>query len=220
VSAPIALGITTANSVAAAVIAGDVERSAATSDQALAGTLPVVSAALKSAGASIDAIDLIAVCTGPGSFTGLRIGVAFAKSVAQALDVPIVGVSAYDVAEWGEQTGSFPRTSIVPGKRDYYYIRVRRDPQANAEFIRGTREQVEPALAQTAQFWLTAVSPEEAALRVARIGCRLAAGGAIGDWRTLAIDYGQRPNAVVNWETRRGVGERGGAPSAANPTER
>lgn len=46
---------------------------------------------LESLGKKIDDIDYIAVFEGPGSFTGLRIGVAVANSLAESLGIPIVG---------------------------------------------------------------------------------------------------------------------------------
>jgi len=52
----------------------------------------VVESLLGLAKAKREEIRLIAVDIGPGSFTGLRIGVAFAKGMAQALGVPMVGV--------------------------------------------------------------------------------------------------------------------------------
>lgn len=46
----------------------------------------------------IQAVDLkkIIVCTGPGSFTGLRVGMSFAKAFAYALNIPCLGVSLFD----------------------------------------------------------------------------------------------------------------------------
>lgn len=48
-------------------------------------------------GIDLSEIDAIAVTSGPGSFTGLRIGVATAKAMALALNVPIIGVPTLDV---------------------------------------------------------------------------------------------------------------------------
>jgi len=42
-------------------------------------------------------LDRIAVAIGPGSYTGIRVGVAVAKSLAYALDIPVVGVSSLEV---------------------------------------------------------------------------------------------------------------------------
>jgi tRNA threonylcarbamoyladenosine biosynthesis protein TsaB len=52
--------------------------------------------ALAGAGVSIDAIDLLAVASGPGSFTGLRVGIAAMQGLAMALGLRIVPVSALD----------------------------------------------------------------------------------------------------------------------------
>ena len=43
---------------------------------------------------SLDTLDYIAVCTGPGSFTGTRVAVTVGKTLAFALDLPLIGYSA------------------------------------------------------------------------------------------------------------------------------
>ncbi len=55
--------------------------------------LPMVDAMLKNAELPLDSIDLFAVSAGPGSFTGLRIGVSALKGLAWTLDKPCAGVS-------------------------------------------------------------------------------------------------------------------------------
>ena len=49
----------------------------------------------------LEEVDAVAVTAGPGSFTGLRIGVTAAKALALALEVPIVGVPTLDVIAHG-----------------------------------------------------------------------------------------------------------------------
>ncbi len=58
--------------------------------------MPMMDELLKMAETKKEEITHIAVCEGPGSFTGLRIGAATAKGLTQSLDVPIVGVSSLD----------------------------------------------------------------------------------------------------------------------------
>lgn len=55
--------------------------------------MPIVEAMLKNAELAATDLDAIAVAVGPGSFTGIRIGVAAAKGLAFAADKPVIGVS-------------------------------------------------------------------------------------------------------------------------------
>ena len=73
-----------------AVLPGDAARTHA---ERLPGE---IAAALDRAGVAKSAIDLLAVATGPGAFTGLRIGLAAIQGLALTLDRPVVGVSALD----------------------------------------------------------------------------------------------------------------------------
>lgn len=55
---------------------------------------------LQSAGLNNDELQAIVVCTGPGSFTGLRIGLAAAKGIAVALSIPVASVNLFEVAAY------------------------------------------------------------------------------------------------------------------------
>src|SRR5687768_454757 len=56
--------------------------------------LPLVERALEAAGFDRTSLDRVAVGIGPGSFTGLRVGIALAEGLALGLDIPIIGVAS------------------------------------------------------------------------------------------------------------------------------
>lgn len=58
--------------------------------------MPMIKNVLDISGTKLADIDLVAVTKGPGSFTGVRIGVASAKGIAMPQDVPCVGISALE----------------------------------------------------------------------------------------------------------------------------
>lgn len=59
--------------------------------------LPLIHQLLEATGFQARDIQGIAVACGPGSFTGIRIGIATAKGLAQALEVPLVGIPTLDI---------------------------------------------------------------------------------------------------------------------------
>ena len=59
--------------------------------------LGLIDATLQEAGWTRRDIELVACCLGPGSFTGVRVGVATAKGIAMALGLPIVGIGSLEV---------------------------------------------------------------------------------------------------------------------------
>ncbi|NBI66204.1 tRNA (adenosine(37)-N6)-threonylcarbamoyltransferase complex dimerization subunit type 1 TsaB [Pseudoflavonifractor sp. 60] len=62
--------------------------------------LPMVHDLLKNCGESLEKVDVIAVAAGPGSFTGLRIGVATAKGLAWAQEKPCAPCSTLESMAW------------------------------------------------------------------------------------------------------------------------
>jgi tRNA threonylcarbamoyladenosine biosynthesis protein TsaB len=77
-----------------------------------------VDALLRRGGMRADAIDALAVGIGPGSFTGVRIGLATARGLALALDVPVAGVSTLDALAAGAP-GAVP---VVDARRREIFV--------------------------------------------------------------------------------------------------
>ena len=59
--------------------------------------MPMIENMLNLSDLNVREIDAIAVCEGPGSFTGLRIGMATAKAIAHVNDIPVIGVNSLEV---------------------------------------------------------------------------------------------------------------------------
>ena len=59
--------------------------------------MPTIEAVFKEAGITAKDLTKVVVAEGPGSYTGLRIGVTVAKTLAKSLGIPLVGVSSLDV---------------------------------------------------------------------------------------------------------------------------
>lgn len=75
----------------------------------------LLEAAVAEAGFAITDLQRIGVVTGPGSFTGVRVGVSFARGLALALNIPCIGINALEAALPAGQQGS--AIVLLPAKR-------------------------------------------------------------------------------------------------------
>jgi len=81
---------------------------------------------MKEAGLPFTTLDRIAVTIGPGSFTGLRVGLSAARGIALAAGKPVVGLttlSAY-AAPLVSENGEHPVISAIDARHDHVYFQV------------------------------------------------------------------------------------------------
>lgn len=145
--------------------------------------LPRVLDLLKSSGRRLDDVSALAVGTGPGSFTGLRVAMALAKGLALALHRPIVGVPS--LVAWLEQEPAAVAAVARAGARDGYVL-----PRGEGQPMIAERDRLASRLAGqpivaprelAAAFELGNALHPAAAPAMARLAARRLAGDPAGD---------------------------------------
>lgn len=88
--------------------------------------LPLIDGVMKSAGLKFDAIDRIAVTVGPGSFTGLRVGLSAARGFGLVLKKPVVGIStlAALTAPLITENQTVPVVAAIDAKHGNLYMQM------------------------------------------------------------------------------------------------
>ena len=90
----------------------------------------------QSAGLAVSDLQAVVVSLGPGSFTGLRIGLAAAKGIAVALKVPIAGVTLFEVAAHYLARDSGESHILIESRRAEFFLGIIREGVVMAEEIR------------------------------------------------------------------------------------
>lgn len=83
--------------------------------------LPLVDDTLRESGRTLADIDCVAVSAGPGSFTGVRIGIATVKGIAFTDDIPCIGVSTLDAIAYSTIGLSGIIAAVMDARREQVY---------------------------------------------------------------------------------------------------
>ena len=83
--------------------------------------LPAIDRALGEARITLDALGGIAVSIGPGSFTGLRIGLSTAKGLAYATGLPLVGVPTLEAMAWALPAARWQICPVLDARKHEVY---------------------------------------------------------------------------------------------------
>jgi tRNA threonylcarbamoyladenosine biosynthesis protein TsaB len=191
--------------------------------------LPLIDTMLRDAGLTVADLGAVAVTGGPGSFTGVRIGMVTAKALGQALEVPLAAVSTLEAL--AAQHPHFPGiiAPILDARRDQVYnalftsgqrpfrltddrafslgrllgeLDQRREPILFVgDGVSVHRQTIADALGERACF----MHPEGGICRaatVARLGLMELLAGRGGSWRELEPVYVRRSEAEIKCEQR------------------
>ena len=195
------LGIDTATpATVAAVLRADgavIEGYSSEERQHAAQVLPLVRRVMDEAGLGWEAVDRLAVGVGPGGFTGLRIGIATARALAQAHGLAVVPVSSLDALAGPE------RVAAIDARRGEVFARGPGlppgawAPEAVVQRVPAGTEVVGDGALRYRELFASAglVVPETGHELSGERLCRAGASGAAVDLNALLPDYRREPDA-------------------------
>jgi len=190
--------------------------------------VPAIDFTLRQAGIDLDEISVVAVDVGPGLFTGMRVGLASATAIAQALRIPMIGISSLDLLAFTQQHADKIVVPVIDARKsEVFYAMYRPVPG-------GVQRVVEPQVGSVDDLVADLMARSEDSLLLGdgsrryrdeiiegfrcQIGgddhpsaaplVQLAHAKALReDWvqpRDIEPIYLREPDAVINWQTRAG----------------
>lgn len=193
--------------------------------------MPAVEACLAQVGASVDRIGAVVADVGPGLFTGLRVGLATARSLAYALDLAAVGVTSLEVMAHPLRLTGRLVCPVIDARRGEVFWQLFRPtadgveplggpqctgPDVLAAELRGLHEPLVLCGDGTVRYPTTVADLADAmvlgaewafpsAATLLSLGLReLRAGRGVGG-EELVPRYLRAPDAAINWSTRDGA---------------
>lgn len=153
---------------------------------------PAVRAVCDIAGVPIATLHRVAVDVGPGLFTGLRVGVATAKALGHALDIPVAGASSLELLAYACRHSTRPVVAIVDARRGEVFWEMYHPAPG------GVRS-AGPAAVSTPQGLVDALGSAGGPLLAAGDGARRYAGelSALGGLVEVAPEAFDHPSAAV-----------------------
>jgi tRNA threonylcarbamoyladenosine biosynthesis protein TsaB len=106
--------------------------------------IPAIDALLKSAGLAVADLDFLAVGLGPGSYTGLRIGLTAAKTLAYATGKPMLGFDSLEAIAQNASTDDTRVTVLADAQRGDVYVAEFARPNVSSGLLRIAATRVEP----------------------------------------------------------------------------
>ena len=208
---------------------GVVASASLTSDRRHAESLtPMIRFVMDQAALEMADLSAVAVDAGPGLFTGMRVGIAAAESLAWALEIPAVPVCSLDVVAMNAATSRDTVAVALDARRGevYWSLYVPTDggtPVRLSEPTVGSPEDLAIALADRAEDvtcvgsgfhrhldmfdapWMTVLAADlalPAVENVVRLGSAVASLGDGAHRATVEPIYLRAPDAEINWQTR------------------
>lgn len=196
--------------------------------------VPAIDFVCRQADVTLDEISVVAVDMGPGLFTGMRVGLASAKAIAQALRVPMIAISSLDLLAYPlRRTDKVIAAVIDARKGEIFYALYRQVPGGVQRVSEPTAGRVDDLVADLLARGQEAVCVGDGAIRYReeiangpRVEVaeqffahpssaplvQLAHAKALREewvnpWEVEAM-YLRKPDAEINWSTRHDGGGR------------
>ena len=194
--------------------------------------LPAVDACLSQVGATIDDVGAVVADVGPGLFTGLRVGLATARSLAFALELPAAAVTSLEALAHGARLGGRLTCAAIDARRGEVFWQLFRPddatddvraigaaacspPEDVAGVLRGLGDDVVVVGDAAARYGDVFAAVPDAVLggpshrhpsaaTIAVLGLRALRQGRSLAPHELAPVYMRAPDAAINWATRDG----------------